>query len=191
MRHNTMNRSSFLKATKELFFRGSDSLNPCLNEKVQHEIHVQAQSDQKVTCFVGYEWHSGPQGLANECCCIIQHSQIWIRPLGECMNVNERYSFELTHLFARGASFCPDKTKAGSLQHTHTDIHDHTNTHFCPAIETGLTLRFTLTRAQYCPMMVNHSLVLLSLNVWPLSHEQAPNWASATPEMSLWVWPIV
>ncbi len=55
MRYNTMNRSSILKATKELFFRGSDSLNPCLNEKVQHEIHVQAQSDQKVTCFVGYE----------------------------------------------------------------------------------------------------------------------------------------
>ncbi len=45
------------------------------------------------------------------------------------MNVNERYSFELTHLFARGASFCPDKTKAGSLQHTHILIFMITQTH--------------------------------------------------------------
>lgn len=185
-------RSSILKATKELVFRWFERLNQCLNEEVQHQVNVQTHSDQEVTCF---GWHSGPQGLARECCYILQPSQIWIRPSGEYMNVNERYSFELAHLFARGASFCPDKTQAGSLQHAHTHTQIFTITHCCQAIEIGLALKFTLIRAQYCPMMVNRSLVLLSLNVWPLhallSHEHAPNWASATPEMPLWVWPIV
>lgn len=64
--------------------------------------------------------HSGPQIGKRECCYIIQHSKIWIRPLGERMNANERYSFGLTHLFARGASFYPDKTRQGA-----SDSHPH------------------------------------------------------------------
>lgn len=56
---------------------------------------------------------SGPQGHDRQHCCIIQLSQIWIRPLGESMNANERHSFRVAHLFTRGASLCQDKMQAG------------------------------------------------------------------------------
>lgn len=81
-----------------------------------------------------------PRSWHTQHCYIIQLSQIWIRPLGERMNANERHSFKVAHLFTRGASLCQDKMQAGCHTHTHTYTHSQHHS-ACTASETRFAPR--------------------------------------------------